>query len=157
MSLNSAPPVTTPMSLSDLVTDTREVKREAAEMEDTEDVVSGHTAIKRHTIDAILGLPRLGNGFRHHSYPGGEHLGGQLRDPDLCGDGASYSESDDLPDKDKHNLDADGRNIIHSTYFLAPTGALGMTISVCLCQSCLEPSFFLLFHISSSLELTRAL
>ena len=106
MSLNSAAPVpaAAPMNLSDLVTD-NSVKREASELSDTEDGISGHTAIKRHTIDAILGLPRLPNGFRH--YPG-EHLNGQLRDNDLCGDGTSYSESDDLAEKDKHNLDADG-------------------------------------------------
>ena len=99
MSLNSAAPVTStaPMSLSDLVTD-NSVKREASELSDSEDGISGHTAIKRHTIDAILGLPRLPNGFRH--YPG-EHLNGQLRDNDLCGDGTSYSESDDLADKVK--------------------------------------------------------
>ena len=109
MSLNSAAPVTStaPMNLSDLVTD-NSVKREAAELSDTEDGLSGHTAIKRHTIDAILGLPRLPNGFRHLGYPG-EHLNGQLRDSDLCGDGTSYSESDDLADKDKHNMDADGK------------------------------------------------
>ena len=115
MSLNSAPPVTSasPMSLSDLVTDNT-VKREAAELCDTEEGLPGlpgHTSIKRHTIDAILGLPRLPQGFRDYA---AKHLSAQHRDlaePDLCGDGASYS--DELADKDKHHLDADGDGMRH--------------------------------------------
>lgn len=66
------------------------------------DEMNGHTAIKRHTIDAILGLPRLG-GFH----------------PDLGLDVAeklnrsAYSESEE---KDK--LDVDGKTLLTTLHLL---------------------------------------
>ena len=49
-----------------------------------------HSAIKRHTIDAILGLPRLA----------GYHEDMMNR--------SSFSESEDLAEKDKSGLEGDG-------------------------------------------------
>ena len=60
-----------------------DIKSETEELE-------GHTAIKRHTIDAILGLPRLA-GFH------------QVMNR------TSFSESEaDLADKEKSGLDGEG-------------------------------------------------
>ena len=61
------------------------------------DDMNGHTAIKRHTIDAILGLPRLG-GF--HPDLGLEVVDKLNR--------SAYSESEE---KDK--LDVDGESTIY--------------------------------------------
>ena len=80
-----------PMNLTSMA------KLDMANIKTEADDLNGHTAIKRHTIDAILGLPRLG----FH--------------PDLALDQrglnngvinrSSLSESDaELGDKDKHSL-----------------------------------------------------
>ena len=60
-----------------------DIKSESEELE-------GHTSIKRHTIDAILGLPRLA-GYHEMMNRG------------------SFSESEaELGDKDKSGLDTEG-------------------------------------------------
>lgn len=61
--------------------------------------INGHTAIKRHTIDAILGLPRLG-GYHPDLGLEASHLHNLNR--------SSFSESEaELTDKEKHSLDVD--------------------------------------------------
>lgn len=63
--------------------------------------INGHTAIKRHTIDAILGLPRLG-GYHPDLGLEASHLHNLNR--------SSFSESEaELTDKEKHSLDVDGK------------------------------------------------
>ena len=75
-------------------------KLDMASLKTESEDLNSHTAIKRHTIDAILGLPRLA-GF-HPAL--GELNNGINR--------SSLSESDaELADKDKQSLDVDGRSI----------------------------------------------
>ena len=81
---------------SERVVMTEMIKTEAG------DEISGHcTAIKRHTIDAILGLPRLG-GYHPDLGLEASHLHNLNR--------SSFSESEaELTDKEKHSLDVDGK------------------------------------------------
>ena len=74
-------------------------KLDMANIKTEADDINSHTAIKRHTIDAILGLPRLA-GF----HP-------DLGDLNNGINRSSLSESDaELVDKEKQSLDVDGRS-----------------------------------------------
>ena len=64
-------------------------------------LLPGHTAIKRHTIDAILGLPRLGG------FPPGLQEAAR----------ASLAEAGDLGDR-QDQLDVEGKIAPHPFFFL---------------------------------------
>ena len=88
-----------PINLTSMATMANMSKLDMANIKTEADDINCHTAIKRHTIDAILGLPRLA-GF----HP-------DLGDLNNGINRSSLSESDaELGDKDKQCLDVDGRS-----------------------------------------------